>query len=47
MFISAVVLMVPLFRHNVFTKKGGNTSKDTNMVGGPDTGKSTIFMLFL
>ena len=44
-FTSALVLMVPLFYHSTFTKKGGSTSTDTMMVG-PDTGKSTIFMLF-
>ena len=32
------------FCHNTFTKKGSSTSKDTTM-DGPDTGKSTIFML--
>ena len=43
--LKALVLMVPLFRHNIFTKKGGSTSKNTIM-DGPDTEKSTTFELF-
>ena len=37
--------MVPLFRHNTPTKEGGSTSKYTMMMDGPDSGKSTMFML--
>ena len=40
------MLMVSLFRHNIFTKKGGSTSKH-NMMNGPDTGKSNIFIFML
>ena len=38
--------MVLLFRHNIFTKKGGSTSKDTMMMDGPDTGKCIFLMGF-